>query len=107
MEKDKIQLIYEDGSVEWKFHDGRRREIFENGYIIDSFPHGDIKQTLPDRTVVYFYAQVDTTKISFPDTGLVILHFNTGQVEFHYEDGSKQIKYSRIMQEKRWNKKLH
>ena len=92
VEREKTKIVYEDGSLEWRFPDGRRREIFTNEYIVDSFPSGDVKQTLPDGTVIYYYANVGTTKITFADTGLQIFNFNNGQVEFHYEDGSKQIK---------------
>lgn len=60
--------------------------------MIVEFPNGDVKQTLPDKSTIYFFSKDGITEISLPKTGIKIYKFNNGQVEFHYEDGLVQIK---------------
>ena len=91
-ENGKLQVTYEDGKKEVVFKNGAKREIYPNGYIIVNYTIGDIKQTLPDNSIIYYYADADTTQITLPDNGLNIYRFSSNQVEFHYEDGSKEIK---------------
>lgn len=56
------------------------------------FVNKDIKQTLPDGTVIYFYSEHETTQITLPNNNLDIYRFPNAQVEFHFKNGNKQIK---------------
>jgi len=42
--------------------------------------------------VVYFYASANTTHVSEPD-GTQLYHFPNGQVERHFTDGLKEIRF--------------
>ena len=57
------------------------------------FVNTDIKQTLPDGTVIYFYSEHETTQITLPNNNLDIYRFPNAQVEFHFKNGNKQIKF--------------
>ena len=54
--------------------------------------NGDVKQTLPDRSVIYYFRKDEITEISLPKSSLKIYKFKNGQVEFHYGDGLIEIK---------------
>lgn len=60
----KIQNIYDNNIQEVIFPNGAKRETFPNGYSIVHFVNQDIKQTLPDNSVIYYYKEHDTTQIS-------------------------------------------
>ena len=60
----KIQNIYDNNIQEVIFPNGAKRETFPNGYSIVHFANSDIKQILPDGSVVYYYKEHDTTQIS-------------------------------------------
>lgn len=89
----KIQRIYQDGKKEVIFHNGVKREIFPDGYTIVHFTNSDIKQTLPDSTIVYYFADAQTTQTTLPN-GLHIYRFANNQLEFHNSDGSKDIHFA-------------
>lgn len=76
MENGKVQRTFEDGKKEVVFANNAKREIFPNGYIVVNYTIGDIKQTLPDNSIIYYYADADTTQITLPDNGLnvCVLH---------------------------------
>lgn len=56
------------------------------------FKNGDIKQTLPDKSIIYFFKNDGVTEISLPKTNMKIYKFSNDQVEFHYGDGLIEIK---------------
>nr|XP_056709623.1 centromere protein J-like [Euleptes europaea] len=96
--KEKIE--YPDGKVEQLFADGRRIMTFRNGTkkeisadkrtTLLTFFNGDIKKTLPDQRVIYYYADAQTTHITYPN-GMEILQFPNHQIEKHHPDGTKEI----------------
>ncbi len=49
------------------FHNGVKREIFPDGYTIVHFTNNDIKQTLPDQTIIYYFADAQTTQTTLPN----------------------------------------
>ena len=59
-----------------------------DGRIIVYFFNGDVKQTLPDSSVIYFYAEAGTRHTTKPD-GTEILEFENGQLETHYPNGNQ------------------
>jgi centromere protein J len=89
----KIQRIYADQKKEVIFHNGVKREIFPDGYTIVHFTNNDIKQTLPDQTIIYYFADAQTTQTTLPN-GLHIYRFANNQLEFHNQDGSKDIHFA-------------
>ena len=88
----KITRTYSSGKKEVLFNNGAKREIFPDKYTIVHFVNHDVKQTLPDGSVIYYYAEAQTTQITLENNGLNIYRFSNNQVEFHYEDMSKEIK---------------
>ncbi|XP_030355547.1 uncharacterized protein LOC115613768 [Strigops habroptila] len=94
------KIEYRDGKVEEVLTDGRRIITFRNGTkkeisadkrtMTISFFNGDVKKIMPDRTVIYYYADAQTTHIAYPD-GLEVLQFPNNQIEKHYPDGTKEI----------------
>ncbi|XP_057262926.1 centromere protein J-like [Pezoporus wallicus] len=91
---------YRDGKVEEVLTDGRRIITFRNGTKKEisadkrmttiSFFNGDVKKIMPDQTVIYYYADAQTTHTAYPD-GLEVLQFPNNQIERHYPDGTKEI----------------
>jgi len=71
---------------------GVRKEIFPDGYIIVYFKNKDIKQTYPDGRIVYYFDEARTTQTTDTE-GVHIYKFHNGQIEKHYPDGSKEIRF--------------
>lgn len=90
----KITRTYSSGKKEVLFNNGARREIYPNKYTIVHFVNNDVKQTLPSSSVIYYYAEAQTTQITLESEGLNIYRFSNNQVEFHFENGSKEIKFA-------------
>lgn len=89
----KIERRYQSGSREVVFSNGTRKEMSADGRdIILWFFNGDIKQITEDQTVVYFYAESQTTVTTYPG-GLEVLEFPKGQIEKHYPDGTQEITF--------------
>lgn len=63
----KIQNIFDSQVQEIIFTNGSRRIIFPDGYTLVFFGNGDIKQSLPDTTIIYYYSEHDTTQTTLPD----------------------------------------
>ncbi|XP_010010214.1 PREDICTED: centromere protein J-like [Nestor notabilis] len=94
------KIEYRDGKVEEVLTDGRRIITFRNGTkkeisadkrtMTFSFFNGDVKKIMPDQTVIYYYADAQTTHTAYPD-GLEVLQFPNNQIEKHYPDGTKEI----------------
>ncbi|XP_053568240.1 centromere protein J-like [Bombina bombina] len=101
-EEDNVQeeTQYPDGKVEKLLSDGRRIVIFSNGTkkeisadeksITVSFFNGDTKKIMPDQSIVYYYADAQTTHTTYP-SGLEVLQFPNKQIEKHHPDGTKEI----------------
>lgn len=102
--KDEIQeeIKYSDGKVEQVLRSGRHIIIFSNGTrkevstdgktIKVTFFNGDVKQMMSDQTIIYYYADAQTTHTTYPD-GLEVLQFPNNQMEKHYPDGRKEITF--------------
>ena len=97
----KIINIYESGKKEIIFQSGVRKEIFPDGYQLINFPNGDKKQKFigKDEKIMYFYNETNTVQTSFKN-GINIFKFNNGQIEKHYQDGSKYIFYPNGLRKK-------
>ncbi|XP_010143985.1 PREDICTED: centromere protein J [Buceros rhinoceros silvestris] len=103
-ESEEIQreTAHPDGRVEKVLKNGCHLLFFPNGTwkkvgsdgktITTTFFNGDVKQVMPDQTVIYYYADAKTTHTTYPD-GLEVLQFSNGQIEKHYPDGKKEITF--------------
>lgn len=47
--------VFEGSIEEVEFQNGAKKWKFPNGFSIVNFQNGDVKQVLPDKTVIYFY----------------------------------------------------
>uniref|UniRef100_A0A8C3G912 Centromere protein J n=1 Tax=Cyclopterus lumpus TaxID=8103 RepID=A0A8C3G912_CYCLU len=73
------------------FNNGTRKEVSADGQTVKvTFFNGDTKEVTADQRVIYFYADAQTTHITFPD-GVEVLHFPNNQTEKHFPDGRKEI----------------
>ncbi|XP_072686797.1 T-complex protein 10A homolog 2-like isoform X2 [Canis lupus baileyi] len=52
--------------------------------------NGDVKKILPDQRVIYYYADAQITRTTYPN-GLEVVQFPNKQTEKHHPDGSKEI----------------
>ncbi|XP_057255666.1 centromere protein J isoform X2 [Pezoporus wallicus] len=96
------ETAYPDGKVEKVLKNGCHIIYFPNGTwkkvgsdgktVTITFFNGDVKQVMPDQTVVYYYADAKTTHTTYSD-GLEVLQFSNGQIEKHYPDGKKEITF--------------
>ncbi|XP_051732035.1 uncharacterized protein si:ch211-140l13.3 isoform X5 [Ctenopharyngodon idella] len=101
--KDKVQeeTHYPDGRVERLFLNGCRVITFRNGTkkeigvdksITVTFFNGDVKRTLADGTVIYYYCDAQTTHSTYP-SGLEVIQFPNNQREKHHPDGTREISF--------------
>ncbi|RMC07313.1 hypothetical protein DUI87_16771 [Hirundo rustica rustica] len=96
------ETAYPDGKVEKVLKNGCHLVFFPNGTwkkvgsdgktVTITFFNGDVKQIMPDQTVIYYYADAKTTHTTYSD-GLEVLQFSNGQIEKHYPDGKKEITF--------------
>ncbi|XP_074788262.1 centrosomal P4.1-associated protein [Athene noctua] len=96
------ETAYPDGKVEKVLKNGCHLVFFPNGTwkkvdsdgktVTITFFNGDVKQVMPDQTVIYYYADAKTTHTTYSD-GLEVLQFSNGQIEKHYPDGKKEITF--------------
>ncbi|XP_077094036.1 centrosomal P4.1-associated protein-like [Siphateles boraxobius] len=101
--KDKIreETHYPDGRVERLFLNGCRVITFRNGTkkaigvdksVTVTFFNGDVKRTMADGTVIYFYCDAQTTHSTYP-SGLEVVQFPNNQREKHHPDGTREISF--------------
>uniref|UniRef100_A0A8C8E6A3 Centrosomal P4.1-associated protein n=1 Tax=Otus sunia TaxID=257818 RepID=A0A8C8E6A3_9STRI len=96
------ETAYPDGKVEKVLKNGCHLIFFPNGTckkvgsdgktVTITFFNGDVKQVMPDQTVIYYYADAKTTHTTYSN-GLEVLQFSNGQIEKHYPDGKKEITF--------------
>ncbi|XP_071591230.1 centrosomal P4.1-associated protein isoform X1 [Heliangelus exortis] len=101
-EETQRETAYPDGKVEKILKNGCHLIFFPNGTckkvgsdgktVTITFFNGDVKQIMPDQTVIYYYADAKTTHTTYSD-GLEVLQFSNGQIEKHYPDGKKEITF--------------
>ncbi|XP_069496547.1 centromere protein J [Ambystoma mexicanum] len=89
----KVEKILKNGCHVILFPNGTRKEASADGKSLTvTFFNGDVKRVMPDQTVIYYFADAQTTHTTYPD-GLEVLHFANGQIEKHYPDGKKEITF--------------
>ena len=88
---DKVVKYYSDGSVEICCANGHRKEISPDGKNTKVYyNNGDIKETLPNGLVKYFYSGVKTWHFKYQD-GREVTQFNNGKTETKFPDGTVVI----------------
>lgn len=89
----KIVRWYANQKKEIIFRKGVRKEIFPDGYTIVYFKNQDIKQTYPDGKIVYYFYEAKTTQTT-ETNGINIFKFDNNQIEKHFPDGTKEIRFN-------------
>ncbi|XP_074550957.1 centrosomal P4.1-associated protein [Halichoeres trimaculatus] len=89
----KIEKVLASGDRRISFPNGTQKEVSADGLTVKvTFFNGDTKQVTADQRVIYYYAEAQTTHITYPD-GIEVLHFPNNQTEKHYPDGRKEITF--------------
>ncbi|XP_044222439.1 centromere protein J isoform X2 [Thunnus albacares] len=89
----KIEKVLAGGDRLIVFPNGTRKEVSADGLTVKvTFFNGDTKQITADQRVIYYYAEAQTTHITYPD-GIEVLHFPNNQTEKHFPDGRKEITF--------------
>ncbi|KAK2905756.1 centromere protein J [Channa argus] len=90
----KVEKVLAGGDRLIVFPNGTRKEVSADGLTVKvAFFNGDTKQIAADQRVIYYYAEAQTTHITYPD-GMEVLHFPNNQTEKHFPDGRKEITFS-------------
>ncbi|XP_078118605.1 centrosomal P4.1-associated protein isoform X2 [Sander vitreus] len=90
----KIEKILAGGGRLIVFPNGTKKEVSADGLSAKvTFFNGDTKEVTGDQRVIYYYADAQTTHITYPD-GMEVLHFPNNQTEKHFPDGRKEITFS-------------
>ena len=85
---EKVVKYYTDGSIEICCANGHRKEISPDGKNTKVFyNNGDIKETLPNGLVKYFYSGVKTWHFKYED-GREVTQFHNGKSETKFPDGT-------------------
>uniref|UniRef100_A0A672H3G0 Centromere protein J n=1 Tax=Salarias fasciatus TaxID=181472 RepID=A0A672H3G0_SALFA len=88
-----VEKVLASGDRVIVFPNGTRKEVSADGESVKvTFFNGDTKQITADQRVTYYYAEAQTTHITYPD-GLEVLHFPNNQTEKHFPDGRKEITF--------------
>ncbi|XP_041662160.1 centromere protein J [Cheilinus undulatus] len=89
----KIEKVLPSGDRLISFPNGTKKEVSADGKTVKvTFFNGDTKQITADQRVIYYYAEAQTTHITYPD-GIEVLHFQNNQTEKHFPDGRKEITF--------------
>ncbi|KAM4558341.1 centrosomal P4.1-associated protein isoform 2-T2 [Odontesthes bonariensis] len=89
----KIEKVLASGDRLIVFPNGTRKELSADGLSAKvTFFNGDTKQITADQRVIYYYAEAQTTHITYPD-GMEVLHFPNEQTEKLFPDGRKEITF--------------
>ena len=97
----KIINIYSSNKKQIIFKSGVIKEIYPDGYQLVYFPNGDMKQKFvgEEEKIIYYYSETNTVQTTFKN-GLNVFKFSNGQIEKHYNDGSKFIIYTNGMRKR-------
>ncbi|CAJ1079083.1 centromere protein J [Xyrichtys novacula] len=89
----KTEQVLASGDRLISFPNGTKKKVSADGSSVKvTFFNGDTKQITADQRVIYYYAEAQTTHITYPD-GIEVLHFPNNQTEKHFPDGRKEITF--------------
>ncbi|XP_071448849.1 centrosomal P4.1-associated protein isoform X2 [Hetaerina americana] len=87
-----LEKINSDGSREIRYENGNFKRISPDGSSSKLFYYnGDVKESLSDGTVKYYYSETRTWHTTFAD-GLEVLEFPNGQIERHC-NGTTEVSF--------------
>lgn len=93
LKDNKIVNFYKNDIREVLFPSGVKKEIHPDGYQLVCFPNNDIKQLFPDGKMIYFFHDSKTVQSTIPAEKIQVFKFSNGQIEKHFEDGTKEIMF--------------
>ncbi|XP_034002083.1 centromere protein J isoform X2 [Trematomus bernacchii] len=89
----KTETVLAGGDRLFVFSNGTKKEVSADGLTVKvTFFNGDTKEVTADQRVIYYYAEAQTTHITYPD-GMEVLHFPNNQTEKLFPDGRKEITF--------------
>ncbi|XP_067274795.1 uncharacterized protein si:ch211-140l13.3 isoform X2 [Pseudorasbora parva] len=88
----KVERLFLNGCRVITFRNGTKKEIGVDKSVTVTFFNGDVKRTLADGTVMYYYCDAQTTHSTYP-SGLEVVQFSNNQREKHHPDGTKEISF--------------
>ncbi|XP_063744384.1 centromere protein J isoform X2 [Eleginops maclovinus] len=89
----KTEKVLTGGDRLIEFPNGTKKEVSADGLTVKvTFFNGDTKEVTADQRVVYYYAEAQTTHITYPD-GMEVLHFPNNQTEKLFPGGRKEITF--------------
>ncbi|XDV41340.1 hypothetical protein PO909_010227 [Leuciscus waleckii] len=88
----RVERLFLNGCRVITFRNGTKKEIGVDKSVTVSFFNGDVKRTLADGTVIYYYCDAQTTHSTYP-SGLEVVQFPNNQREKHHPDGTREISF--------------
>ena len=94
------EMVYKDGRIETLYPNGSVKTVSKGGKTSKTqYFNGDVKETLEDGSITYYYAETQT-KHTTKNNGEEEIIFPSGQVEKRYTDGSIEINFPDKSQKK-------
>ncbi|XP_048063492.1 centromere protein J isoform X5 [Megalobrama amblycephala] len=88
----RVERLFLNGCRVITFRNGTKKEIGVDKSVTVTFFNGDVKRTLADGTVIYYYCDAQTTHSTYP-SGLEVVQFPNNQRETHHPDGTREISF--------------
>ncbi|XP_010770175.1 centromere protein J-like [Notothenia coriiceps] len=89
----KTETVLAGGDRLFVFPNGTKKEVSADGLTVKvTFFNRDTKEVTADQRVIYYYAEAQTSHITYPD-GIEVLHFPNNQTEKLFPDGRKEITF--------------
>lgn len=91
-EDDKFDFVIKERPdselVDKKIEGKKTTKIYNDGYTLETFINGDIKQFFPDGKTIYYSNESKVTETTFAN-GVKVFKFANGQIEKHFPDGRR------------------
>ena len=91
-EDDKYDFVIPDKPdselVDKKIEGKKTVKTYKDGYVIETYINGNIKQFFPDGKIIYYSNESKVTETTFAN-GIKVFKFSNGQIEKHFPDGRR------------------
>ena len=91
-EDDKFDFVIPDKPdselVDKKIEGKKTVKTYKDGYVLETYINGDIKQFFPDGKIIYYSNESKVTETTFAN-GIKVFKFSNGQIEKHFPDGRR------------------
>lgn len=91
-EDDKFDFVIPDKPdselVDKKIEGKKTVKTYKDGYVIETYINGNIKQFFPDGKIIYYSNESKVTETTFAN-GIKVFKFSNGQIEKHFPDGRR------------------